>query len=177
MLIFQYYSNIENLIYTPLIKKSHISYNMIYEITRLNSNFECGDFFTQDEIQFNDQLFPLIERLMSPGLFYDYNPLIGNQQTGNSQTQWFQNSDFGTPEDTIQRASKHMLKSLNPYKKVSSINGFLEKECSICMEKYTLHKHVRVLSCGHDFHKCCIDKWLVDGSVNCPICRKNAFSL
>lgn len=43
--------------------------------------------------------------------------------------------------------------------------------CTICMEeikKYSLCKKIPM--CGHEFHKKCIDKWLVE-SKTCPNCR------
>jgi hypothetical protein len=43
--------------------------------------------------------------------------------------------------------------------------------CSICLDKFELGKFSRVLSCGHEFHKVCIDKWCSQSSV-CPNCRE-----
>ena len=48
-------------------------------------------------------------------------------------------------------------------------------ECPICLGDMN-HKNMKVLiSCGHRFHKDCIQKWSLT-SKNCPCCRKD-FSL
>ena len=44
-------------------------------------------------------------------------------------------------------------------------------ECSICQEKiYKWLCQNKKLSCGHDYHRKCINKWLTKES-NCPVCR------
>jgi len=40
--------------------------------------------------------------------------------------------------------------------------------CSICLE--TNNDSVK-LPCGHHFHEDCIGKWLLEKSVNCPMCK------
>jgi hypothetical protein len=42
-------------------------------------------------------------------------------------------------------------------------------DCSICYDNED--KIIRKLSCGHEFHLNCIDKWLAKRK-NCPYCRK-----
>ena len=46
--------------------------------------------------------------------------------------------------------------------------------CCICADEYEKNNKLRVLNCGHHFHKSCCDKWLIINST-CPICR-NAFN-
>jgi len=31
---------------------------------------------------------------------------------------------------------------------------------------------LRLLACGHVFHKTCLDPWLVDVSGRCPVCQR-----
>ena len=45
----------------------------------------------------------------------------------------------------------------------------LQVECPICINSIPLIKSTRT-SCGHDFCKACLQKWL-RGHNNCPICR------
>jgi len=55
----------------------------------------------------------------------------------------------------------------------------LRPECSICMEKITKQDN-RLLSCEHQFHRSCINKWLnvkpgeflEESKTQCPMCRK-----
>lgn len=47
-----------------------------------------------------------------------------------------------------------------------------EETCPICLVEYEDGDEVRTLSCGHDFHKGCVDEWL-SGHTSCPGCRQN----
>jgi hypothetical protein len=44
-------------------------------------------------------------------------------------------------------------------------------ECSICRDNFNPNDDVRVLLCKHYFHKSCIDQWLSQENVRCPLCR------
>lgn len=43
-------------------------------------------------------------------------------------------------------------------------------ECSICLASVDVGNHVRELTCGHVFHRSCIDLWLLRSSA-CPLCK------
>jgi len=43
--------------------------------------------------------------------------------------------------------------------------------CSICQVKFEIQSTVRVLECGHFYHKDCIDEWF-QTQKNCCICKK-----
>lgn len=46
-------------------------------------------------------------------------------------------------------------------------------ECSICLNEICAHDTVRQLgSCGHTFHRSCIDLWLLR-SAHCPLCKQD----
>jgi len=47
------------------------------------------------------------------------------------------------------------------------------EQCVVCLENYTKGQVMRVLPCGHSFHRQCIDKWL-ERSTTCPICKHDA---
>ena len=47
-------------------------------------------------------------------------------------------------------------------------------QCSICLSNYEEDDVIRVLVCGHHFHKSCCDAWLV-ANPSCPVCRSNPF--
>ena len=46
-----------------------------------------------------------------------------------------------------------------------------DPNCSICMDYMTTRNH-RELSCGHKFHKKCLQKWKLEGNRTCPLCRE-----
>lgn len=43
------------------------------------------------------------------------------------------------------------------------------QECAVCMERYELEQKRKFLPCGHAFHADCIDMWLNNSSMNCPL--------
>ncbi|KAG8321025.1 hypothetical protein J6590_054978 [Homalodisca vitripennis] len=42
--------------------------------------------------------------------------------------------------------------------------------CAICIEPYRTSEVVRILPCRHEFHRGCIDPWLVEHRT-CPMCK------
>lgn len=50
-------------------------------------------------------------------------------------------------------------------------------ECSICLNAFKPGDPVRKLPvCGHNFHRCCIDLWLLRSS-SCPLCKRNVLKM
>lgn len=51
------------------------------------------------------------------------------------------------------------------------------KSCSICFNDYVSGEHLKVLPCGHKYHKECIDQWFrtamnyADAPPKCPYCN------
>jgi hypothetical protein len=45
------------------------------------------------------------------------------------------------------------------------------RDCSVCMEEFTLGDLTRRLPCLHTYHKACIDRWLLQCNASCPICK------
>lgn len=45
-----------------------------------------------------------------------------------------------------------------------------KNSCAICLGN--LNKDFHVTSCGHKYHKNCINKWHNSGGTTCPVCRK-----
>lgn len=48
---------------------------------------------------------------------------------------------------------------------------FYEDSCIICMEPYQEQDELRILQCGHVFHKNCSEEWL-KMKHTCPLCKK-----
>ena len=80
----------------------------------------------------------------------------------------------------------HTTINMNQLLKILNLNSFYKykensiiKECSICYEILTSNVYVRKLSCNHEFHKKCIDKWLYTqfqeskDDFTCPMCRRH----
>ena len=44
--------------------------------------------------------------------------------------------------------------------------------CSICLEKFTQNEEISLLTCKHQFHKQCVEKWFKK-DTSCPICRQS----
>lgn len=56
---------------------------------------------------------------------------------------------------------------------LASQTGFQENECSICLNEVCDNDSVRRLTtCGHTFHRCCIDLWLLR-RADCPLCKQS----
>lgn len=46
-----------------------------------------------------------------------------------------------------------------------------KQECSICLTEFEPKAEINQLSCGHVFHKSCLEKWLNYWNKTCPLCR------
>lgn len=51
-------------------------------------------------------------------------------------------------------------------------NIIVGNTCVICSIEYLNDSNLRILPCRHTFHKECIDKWLLNYSNKCPICKQ-----
>lgn len=45
------------------------------------------------------------------------------------------------------------------------------QECSICLCRMEVGDEVRELKCDHIFHRVCLDRWIGQGRLTCPLCR------
>ena len=43
--------------------------------------------------------------------------------------------------------------------------------CAVCQCEWEEHDEVRVLPCCHQFHTCCVDRWLSKHKACCPLCK------
>uniref|UniRef100_A0A182PSD2 RING-type domain-containing protein n=1 Tax=Anopheles epiroticus TaxID=199890 RepID=A0A182PSD2_9DIPT len=58
-----------------------------------------------------------------------------------------------------------------PTKNIKSDDKEIDNDCcAICIEPYKVTDVIRVLPCKHEFHKVCIDPWLLEHRT-CPMCK------
>lgn len=75
---------------------------------------------------------------------------------------------------TSPSASSHPVQVLSPNqvgKRPELTKFFHGDECAICLSQFERGDHVRILPCGHLFHKLEVDSWLLEWKKLCPICR------
>ncbi|KAE8658589.1 Subtilase family protein, putative isoform 1 [Hibiscus syriacus] len=55
-------------------------------------------------------------------------------------------------------------------------NGDDDRVCRVCLESMERSDEMRELCmCSHVFHKDCIDSWVNEGRVTCPLCRSTLY--
>ena len=89
--------------------------------------------------------------------------------------QQFINQTFTEEQQNTTTATDEMMQELGSYKRLQEKDELIGMDCSVCKCKYKKNEGIRKLPCNHTFHKRCIDRWLKNGGVSCPICRKNPF--
>ncbi|XP_077014998.1 E3 ubiquitin-protein ligase RNF6 [Tamandua tetradactyla] len=78
----------------------------------------------------------------------------------------------GDDDDRIRGLTKEQIDNLSTRNyEHSSIDGELNKICSVCISDYVTGNKLRQLPCMHEFHIHCIDRWLSE-NCTCPICRQ-----
>ena len=75
-------------------------------------------------------------------------------------------------EDVKIVLGKQQFDMLNHFK-IDNTNNHIysQQQCNICMENYSDNENLTKLYCNHTFHKDCIENWLCNEHVTCPICR------
>lgn len=73
----------------------------------------------------------------------------------------------GTPSETYIQEFRNQTPSLS----YVSLCHPTKQECSVCLMEFKPSEEINRLSCGHVFHKTCLEKWLKYWNVTCPLCR------
>lgn len=77
------------------------------------------------------------------------------------------NAAFNDP--VIVHASQELIESASTQETLEEDS---ENNCAICQDSMMQDEMVRTLTaCSHQFHRSCIDNWLLNRSVLCPTCR------
>jgi hypothetical protein len=53
--------------------------------------------------------------------------------------------------------------------RTEKVSSDKNETCAVCMECYTVGQVMKILPCRHRYHEKCIDNWLSNSSMNCPI--------
>nr|XP_043621311.1 probable E3 ubiquitin-protein ligase XERICO [Erigeron canadensis] len=75
----------------------------------------------------------------------------------------------GTPSETYMED----FRSHTPSLRYVSLCRTTKQECSVCLVDFKPDAEINQLSCGHVFHKSCLEKWLKCWNVTCPLCRNH----
>jgi len=95
-------------------------------------------------------LLPLIQRFIGPG------PGLTTQMRPRQ-------------EDVVVHASNEVIQRASTER---TLEDDSEEFCAICQDEMHVGEMVRRLTvCQHEFHRSCIDNWLLNRSVRCPTCR------
>jgi len=77
------------------------------------------------------------------------------------------NSTFTDP--VIVNASQEIIEAMSTQETLEEDS---ENNCAICQDTMRQGELVRKITvCSHEFHRSCIDNWLLNSSVLCPTCR------
>lgn len=73
-------------------------------------------------------------------------------------------------QDVLKRMSSLKTKT---YSRPSSWCEAVESDnCAVCLEPFNHNQCLRVLPCGHEYHRDCVDPWLVLHHT-CPLCKRS----
>ncbi|XP_067861981.1 RING finger protein 215 isoform X2 [Heptranchias perlo] len=95
------------------------------------------------------------------------------------QAQWQYRHYESSTEDMEMSLKQQILKQLTalktrkyyPNKKRKTRSQELEN-CAVCLEEFHKNQYLRVLPCLHEFHRDCVDPWLLLQQT-CPLCKRN----
>jgi hypothetical protein len=79
------------------------------------------------------------------------------------------NHDMDDVKVVLTKDEFNKLQSI--YINESVLEDYKNQTCNICMDDYTLDETIIHLPCKHCFHKKCIESWLCNEKITCPICR------
>ncbi|KFK30617.1 hypothetical protein AALP_AA6G004700 [Arabis alpina] len=83
-------------------------------------------------------------------------------------TRWF--GDYSSETSGRNKIPMDDMLPAIKFKEISRVS--LPESCRICQDDFNGGDEVRCLrNCIHVFHKICIDRWIQDDKLTCPLCR------
>jgi hypothetical protein len=84
-------------------------------------------------------------------------------------------TNFGSPEIEMfmKNIKRKQIKTIGKSKKVKPETDICQETCPICIDEFKPNELYRNLTCGHQFHKKCIDRWFRKDHSDCPMCRQS----
>uniref|UniRef100_A0AAY4CRA4 RING-type domain-containing protein n=1 Tax=Denticeps clupeoides TaxID=299321 RepID=A0AAY4CRA4_9TELE len=73
-------------------------------------------------------------------------------------------------QDTLKRLSALKTRLWSDAAQAAELDG-----CAVCLEQFHDNQCLRVLPCLHEFHRDCVDPWLLLQQT-CPLCKRSVFS-
>ncbi|CAI9089803.1 OLC1v1024443C1 [Oldenlandia corymbosa var. corymbosa] len=75
----------------------------------------------------------------------------------------------GTPSESYMEEFRSRTPAVR-YDSILRCSSFCH-ECPVCLTEFVADSEINHLSCGHMFHRMCLEKWLKYWHVTCPLCR------
>ncbi|XP_062890640.1 RING finger protein 215 [Mobula hypostoma] len=95
------------------------------------------------------------------------------------QAQWQYRHYESSAEDLEMSLKQQILKQLSALKtrkyfpnKRQKTQSQEHENCAVCLEEFHKNQCLRVLPCLHEFHRDCVDPWLLLQQT-CPLCKRN----
>ncbi|XP_052206757.1 probable E3 ubiquitin-protein ligase XERICO [Diospyros lotus] len=77
---------------------------------------------------------------------------------------------FGCPSENCMEEIHCRIPGIR-FKSICKGQQPIEQDCSVCLTEFKPDAEINHLSCGHLFHKTCLEKWLRYWNFTCPLCR------
>lgn len=97
-----------------------------------------------------------------------------NHTNTSTNTTTQENYEFDWSTSLIPRPLSHTTAKIKKQLPVTEYfpSGDKCKECAVCLNIMEAKQLTRILkNCSHVFHKDCIDAWIDNNNLTCPLCR------
>jgi hypothetical protein len=140
----------EEPIIIPSVERSPVSYSDIMSFYGANEP-------SSNESPFNN---------VRSNIFNTFNSVLNND---------IENEDVKVVavKSELDNLSYITYKKLKEQIQLGDISGGGLTECSICIENFEDDDEILYTKCCHTFHKECINKWITEYNIKCPICKKD----